>query len=171
MHRSNSATRGRFYGSLDSNIVVHYSVFPIITIHGRITARECVDRLGNQVHPMIQMLFPNNDGVFQDDNAPIHTTGTVRWWFEEHEGKHHLPWPAQSSDLNIVESLWSVLKTRTRNRFPRTISVKQLEDVHQEEWYKIPLETFQNLYEFIPRWIAAIMKAKGGPTRKCTQYL
>jgi hypothetical protein len=30
-----------------------------------------VGRLGNQVHPMIQTLFPNNDAVFQDDNAPL----------------------------------------------------------------------------------------------------
>jgi hypothetical protein len=37
---------------------------------GRITAREYVDRLGNQVHPMIQT-FPNNDAVCQDDSAPF----------------------------------------------------------------------------------------------------
>jgi hypothetical protein len=35
-----------------------FSVGIIITIHVRITAREYVDRLGNQVHPMIQTLFP-----------------------------------------------------------------------------------------------------------------
>jgi hypothetical protein len=66
---------------------VQYSVGPSITLHGRITAREYVDRLGNQVHPMIQTLFPNNDTVLQDDNAPIHTAGTVQSWFEEHEGE------------------------------------------------------------------------------------
>jgi hypothetical protein len=44
-----------------------------------------VDRLGNQVHPMIQKLFPN-DVVFQDASAPVHTAGTVQSWFEEHEG-------------------------------------------------------------------------------------
>jgi transposase len=75
--------------------ILWYSVGPIITLHGRITAREYVDRLGNQVHPMIQTLFPNNDAVFQEDNAPLPTVGTVQWWFEEHEGKlQHLPWPA-----------------------------------------------------------------------------
>jgi hypothetical protein len=42
--------------------------------HGRITAREFMDRLGNQVHPMTQTIFPNNDAVFQDQ-------------FEEHEGE------------------------------------------------------------------------------------
>jgi hypothetical protein len=51
---------------LGSNIVVQYSAGPIITLHGRITAREYVDSLGNQVHPMIQTLFPNNDTVFRD---------------------------------------------------------------------------------------------------------
>jgi hypothetical protein len=27
--------------------------------------------LRNQVHPMIQTLFPNNDAVFQDRNSPF----------------------------------------------------------------------------------------------------
>jgi hypothetical protein len=41
---------------------------------------------------MIQTLFPNNDAVFQGDNAPIHTGGTVKSWFEKHEGElQHLP--------------------------------------------------------------------------------
>jgi hypothetical protein len=66
-----------------------------MTVHDRITAREYVDRLGNQVHPMIQTLFPNNDAVFQDDNAPIHTAGTVQLWFQEHGRElQHLHWPA-----------------------------------------------------------------------------
>jgi hypothetical protein len=70
---------GGFCDGLGSNIVVQYSVGSIITLYDRITAREYVDRLGNQVHPMIQMLFPNNDAVYQDDN--------VQSWFGEHEGE------------------------------------------------------------------------------------
>jgi hypothetical protein len=34
--------------------VVQCSAGPIITLHVPITAREYIDRLGNQVHPMIQ---------------------------------------------------------------------------------------------------------------------
>jgi hypothetical protein len=60
---SNSGTRGRFCETLGSSILVEYSVGPIITLHGQITAREYVGMLGNQVYPMIEMLFPNNDAV------------------------------------------------------------------------------------------------------------
>jgi hypothetical protein len=46
---------------------------------------------------MMQMLFPKNDAVFKDNNAPIQTAGTVQSWTEEHEGElQHLP-PDQHS--------------------------------------------------------------------------
>jgi hypothetical protein len=51
-----------------------------------------------------------------------------------------------------------------RNRFPPPTSLKQLEDVLQEELCKIPLETLQNLYKYIPGRIVAVLKGKGGPT-------
>jgi hypothetical protein len=37
-----------------------------------------VDRLGSQVHPLIQTLFLINETVFQDDSASIHTAGMFR---------------------------------------------------------------------------------------------
>jgi hypothetical protein len=71
-----------------------YSLGPIIALRGRITTKEHVDRLDNQVHPMLQT-FPNKDAVFQDDNDLIHIAGTVQSWFEEHDGElQHLPWRA-----------------------------------------------------------------------------
>jgi hypothetical protein len=103
--------------------VVQYSVGSIITLHGHIAAREYMERLGNQMHPMTQTLFPNNDAVFQDDSAPIHTAGTVRSWFEEHRGAlPHLPWATQSLFLNSIEPLSSLLESRMRNRSHSNVS-------------------------------------------------
>jgi hypothetical protein len=55
---------------------------------------EYMDKLGNQVCPMIQTLFLNNDVVFQDDNVHIHTTGTVKPWLNFNifpsQHKHHI---------------------------------------------------------------------------------
>jgi hypothetical protein len=50
---SDTETKGRFSDVLGNN-----SAGSIITLHGQITSSEYVDRLSNQVHPMIQTLFP-----------------------------------------------------------------------------------------------------------------
>jgi hypothetical protein len=81
-------------------------------------AKEYVDRLGNQVRPIIQTLFSNNDAVFQDDSAPIQTAHTLQSWFAEHEGElQHLPLTTRSPGLNISEPLWSVLETDLGTNF------------------------------------------------------
>jgi hypothetical protein len=54
-----------------------YSVGSIIILHGPIAVREYMDRVGNQMNPMIHTLFSKNDAHFRDNNAPIHTAGTV----------------------------------------------------------------------------------------------
>jgi hypothetical protein len=79
LHQIKSAIRNTWFqqwggalcDGLGWNIMVQYFVCSIITLHGRITARECLDRLSNQVHPMIQTLFPKKDAVFEDDNVPF----------------------------------------------------------------------------------------------------
>jgi hypothetical protein len=65
--------------------------------------------------------------------------------------------------LNIIEALWSVLETKLKNSYPPPTSLKELEDVLQDEWYKIPVESVHNLYESIPRRTAAVLMAKGDP--------
>ena len=50
-----------------------YSAVPIITLNGRITASHYMDILDNQMHPMVHMLNPNNDAIFQEDSSPTHT--------------------------------------------------------------------------------------------------
>jgi len=116
-------TRRQICDDLVSNIWVFcwsYNYFD-----GRITASYCVDILGNQVHPMVHMMFRNSDLIFQDDNSPIHIARTVKSWFEEHEDAlQHVPWPAQLPVLYITESLWSVWESKVRNRFPPPSSLK-----------------------------------------------
>jgi hypothetical protein len=108
----NNGRQGRFYDGLVNNILVNYSVGRVVALHIRITAIKYVGRLCNQVHSMIQTLFPNNNAVFRKDNAHIYTAGTVQSWIEEHDGKlQHLPWITQSPDLNNTEPLWSVSET------------------------------------------------------------
>lgn len=143
-----------------------YSMGPMITLHGRITAKDYVSILADHVLPMVQYLFPNGNAVYQDDRAPIHTARIVQDWFCEHEKDlSHLPWPPQSPDLNIIEPLWSTLERKVRDRYPPPSSLTELATVLQEEWYKIPLKTIQDLYLSIPDRIQAVLNANGCPTR------
>ena len=43
---------------------------------------------------MVQALFPDGNGIFQNDNAPIHTAHVVKNWYEEHESElEYMEWP------------------------------------------------------------------------------
>ena len=44
--------------------------------------------------------------IFQGDNLPIHTARSVQSRLEEHDDAfQHLPWTAQSPDINIIKPL------------------------------------------------------------------
>ena len=50
----------------------------IISLHGRINSRDYLEILSNQVHPMVQAMFPEGNAIFQDNNAPIHIARIVK---------------------------------------------------------------------------------------------
>jgi hypothetical protein len=134
---SNSETRGRFRDGSGSTIVVQYSIGSIITLYGRITARSTWTGWVIRRIPWSGLHF-RRTLQFSTTTMPLFTAGAVQSWLEEHEGElQHLPclpWPAQSTDLNITEPLWSVLEPRLRIRFPPPTFLTQVEDVLREEW-------------------------------------
>jgi hypothetical protein len=63
-----------------------------------------------QAHPMVQMLFPNNDAVFYDDSDPIHTAGafsqglkSMNMNFSIFHGQHN---HQISTSLNHSDQFW-----------------------------------------------------------------
>jgi len=66
MPGSNCKTWKQICDDLGSSVL--YSAGPVLTLSGQITASDYVDILGSQVHPVVQVLFPNSDAIFQDDS-------------------------------------------------------------------------------------------------------
>ncbi len=80
---------------------------------------------------------------FQKDNVPCHKAQIISDWFLEHDNEFIDPfdpllkWSPQSQSRDAIMSIST----------------------------NISEECFQHLVESMPRWIKAVLKAKGGPTR------
>ncbi|KAL1261956.1 hypothetical protein QQF64_007221 [Cirrhinus molitorella] len=72
----------------------------------------------------------------------------------------------QSPDLNPIEHLWDVVEREIRIMDVQPTNLQQLRNAIMSIWTKISEECFQYLVESMPRWIKAVLKAKGGPTRQ-----
>ncbi|GFY15732.1 DDE_3 domain-containing protein [Trichonephila clavipes] len=67
---------------------------------------------------MLQNLSLEEHPVFQDDNAPVHTSRCVQTWLHEHDDEvEHLTCCRQSPELNIIECLCGFLENKVRARF------------------------------------------------------
>lgn len=103
--------------------------------------------------------------IFQQDGASAHMSKSMCAWLLKKLPKkinftEKQEWPARSPDLNIIEHLWSILQDRVVLEQPQT--QEELCEVLQEEWWSIPQETIQKLYDGIPERMRRCRAAQGG---------
>ncbi|GFW22168.1 transposable element Tcb2 transposase [Trichonephila clavipes] len=72
---------------------------------------------------------------------------------------------ARSPDVNPIEHLCDVLEQGVKGHRTAPTNLTELWTALANIWQVIPMERFQKLVESIPRRVAAIIKARGGPTR------
>jgi hypothetical protein len=106
----------------------------------------------------------DEDVIFQQDNASVHTAQIVNQWFKDHTIAT-LQWPAQSPDLNPIEHLWQHLKKRLAQYENEPSGILELWRRIEMEWNSIPQKTCLNLIDSMPKRIAEVIKAKGGYTK------
>ncbi|GBN66177.1 hypothetical protein AVEN_177704-1 [Araneus ventricosus] len=125
------------------------------------TVQRTLLRMGLRSRRLV--IFPQNDGIYQQDNARCHTARSVCAWFEEHQDEFTvLPWPANSTDLNPIENLWDHLDRVVRAMDPQPRNLARLATALESAWLNIPVNTFRNLIDSLPARLAAVRSAKGG---------
>lgn len=75
-----------------------------------------------------------------------------------------MDWPPQSPDLNPIEHVWHLLKTRIHKYPTRATTKQELEERINQEWYKITKEECRKYIDSMPARIEAVIKSKGGST-------
>ena len=106
------------------------------------------------------------DVRFRQDNASPHTSAPTKRWLTDNgfSTQDVLDWPAQSPDLKPIEHLWYQLK-RKLNAYPTHLSnTHELGARIETEWYKVTKKECLRYIDSMPKRIAKVIKAKGGPT-------
>ncbi|OAF68034.1 hypothetical protein A3Q56_04227 [Intoshia linei] len=81
---------------------------------------------------------------FQQDNAPIHTSGKVKTCFEEHS-VNVMNWPSKSPDLNPIENLWGILARSVYKNGRQFKNRDQLTQIILTEWENIHKDVIEKM--------------------------
>ena len=83
-----------------------------------------------------------NTRLFQQGKDPKHTAKIVKKWLNRNKVRM-LELPSQSPDLNPIENLWAIVKSKVGKRKPP--SLEELYKICQDEWAAVPAEMRQTL--------------------------
>jgi transposase len=113
---------------------------------------------------LLLSIFLQTVGHYRRTKRSCHVSvRTTQWKRDNHIPI--LPWPPQSSDLNIIENVWRTLKIHLKRRVNDIKTKQDLKDAVQDIWYKLPLHYIQSLFQSIPTRLRAVMWGKGQITK------
>ncbi|KAL0186125.1 hypothetical protein M9458_017795, partial [Cirrhinus mrigala] len=99
-------------------------------------------------------LYGDADFIFQQDLAPAHSAKATSTWFKDH-GIPVLNWPANTPDLIVKRKM----------QYARRNDAEELKATIRATWALITPEQCHRLMDSMPCRIAAVIQAKGAPTK------
>ncbi|GFU77207.1 transposable element Tcb2 transposase [Trichonephila clavipes] len=102
--------------------------------------------------------------VFQQDNARPHVAKTVKSYLDSQQAQL-LPWPAYSPDMSPIEHEWDIVGRRIARDLHPVASTDELWLRIQTIWNTLPQTDIKNLFNSMPRRVAALIVARGGHTK------
>lgn len=153
------------YGKLSELIIL-----PDSEREGKLTAVQYQDLvLDGELFDFWQASMEEEGYVMvMEDGAPYHK-GAASARREQYEKNGWMgwgpgTWPASSPDLNPIENVWHMLINNIQKRKVQPKNREELIIAAKEEWAKLDLNKVNNLIDSMPRRIAAVREANGGPS-------
>ena len=120
-------------------------VGPLCFLRSRVNAAVYQEVLEHFMLPAADQLYGDADFIFQQDLAPAHSA------------------KANSPDLSTIENLWGIVKRKMQ--YARPNNAEELKATIRATWALITPEQCHRLIDSMPRRIAAVIQAKGAPTK------
>jgi hypothetical protein len=134
----------------------------LIRVDGLLEQKQYRDILDTYMLPSQEVLFGDNEWIYQQDNDPKHTAILTSNWFIENQVPI-MEWPSQSPDLNPIENLWTIVDTAACSRQPQ--NEEELLEVLQVAWHSIPYEMLDKLVCSMPSRCAGVIANNGYPCK------
>ena len=133
-----------------------------------------INAKGYQTHIIPHLdLFWNNESVWtndyvyiQHDNAFPHLAHTTVAELQNRGLYNYLmPWPATSPDLNPIEAVWRLMKSRISKLHPRPQNNKDMITAIQNQWNLITEYELSQILDTMVDRVDAVLRANGGNTK------
>jgi transposase len=99
-----------------------------------------------------------SDFILQQDNDPKHTSGLAKEFFKQ-KNVRVLEWPAQSPDINPIETLFGILKGRVAEFQPKNL--RELKERILDAWNGIEKELCEKLALSFRKRAMEVVRARG----------
>ena len=145
---------------------------PLVRVTGTLTASEYQKLLSEcKIFELLDERYGKFAYVFQQDGARPHTAVSTRDFLREKAVT--LPpechWPACSPDLNIIENLWSILKSSMR--YDQMLNADAMFSEAVRVWDSISLETINKLVDDFSCRLETCLAIRGEPINRYKQVL
>ncbi|GFT61585.1 transposable element tcb2 transposase [Trichonephila clavipes] len=136
---------------------------PLIRLDTTLTGDRYASILSDHLRPFMSIVHSHGLGGISAVQCVPHVQIATEWLqghFSEFRHFRCLPKPP---DMNIIELIRDALQRGLQKRSPAPLTPTDLWTALQDSWCQLPPPLLQTLIESMPRRVASLLCARGGP--------